>query len=250
MSAAQKKKAKKARQKARQRAEMAEAGAPAAAPEPELTPVLHLEQLDAELDELTRRLEEENLTPEEKEAIRKCAAEIDEEHTGITDAMWRELEPGAEAERKVQLDALGAEEHELLRRLAYGVLTPEAAKPTPEEEAAIRQRLAEINQERIAMIDTVATADEGDASLAEANRNRDRRMDACEYDEQHCGYLAVLPADPATNPRDLEAQIRGMEAPGVKLRWLDARVAELEHPQLPEPLQYIEITCAITQATV
>ena len=67
--------------------------------------------------------------------------------------------------------------------------------------------------------------------------------------EEHCGYIAVLPASPATPPQQLEALCRAMAAPAVSLRWLDARVAELEHPQLPEPLQYIEITCGVTLAT-
>jgi hypothetical protein len=67
--------------------------------------------------------------------------------------------------------------------------------------------------------------------------------------EQHCGYLAVLPASPSTPAHALEAAVRALEAPAVSLRWLDARTAQLEHPQLPTPLDYIEITCGITLAT-
>jgi hypothetical protein len=72
---------------------------------------------------------------------------------------------------------------------------------------------------------------------------------SAEHAEQHCGYLAVLPSSPTTSTTDLEATVRSMEARAVSLRWLDARVAELEHPQLTEPLKYIEITCGITLPT-
>ncbi len=67
--------------------------------------------------------------------------------------------------------------------------------------------------------------------------------------EEHCAYLAVLPASPTTRAAELELAVRSMEAPAVNLRWLDARAAALEHPQLTEPLQYVEITCGVTLAT-
>ena len=67
--------------------------------------------------------------------------------------------------------------------------------------------------------------------------------------EQHCAYLAVLPASPTTGAAELEVVVRSMEAPAVNLRWLDARAATLEHPQLTEPLQYVEITCGVTIGT-
>jgi hypothetical protein len=64
--------------------------------------------------------------------------------------------------------------------------------------------------------------------------------------EQHCGYFAVLPANLATAPAALEAACRALAAPTLGLRWLDVRPAELQHPALPEPLNYIEITCRVT----
>ena len=39
------------------------------------------------------------------------------------------------------------------------------------------------------------------------------------------------------------SEVRGMR------RWLDARTAQLHHPQLPTPLDYIEITCGVSVRT-
>ena len=68
--------------------------------------------------------------------------------------------------------------------------------------------------------------------------------------EDHCGYLAILPNDPATGAAALEAACRALTAPLVSLRWMDSRVAELEHPQLPTPLEYAEIAAWVRLETV
>ena len=100
-----------------------------------------LAALDDEEAELRRRLEAGDLTPEEEAAIRKRLAEIEAERQALLGKL-----KGAEAAAELggidgKLAALDDEEAELLRRLAAGNLTPE-------EEAAIRKRLEEIERER------------------------------------------------------------------------------------------------------
>ena len=103
-----------------------------------------LKLLDDEEAELLRRLQEGNLTPEEEAAIRKRLAEIAAERAKLETQIKLNDLAGKLADIDQRLAALDSEEAELLRRLAEGNLSPE-------EEAAIRQRLAEIEAERIAL---------------------------------------------------------------------------------------------------
>ena len=103
-----------------------------------------LKLLDDEEAELLRRLQEGNLTPEEEAAIRKRLAEIAAERAKLESQIKLNDLAGKLADIDQRLAALDSEEAELLRRLAEGNLSPE-------EEAAIRKRLAEIEAERIAL---------------------------------------------------------------------------------------------------
>ena len=117
-----------------------------------------LSALDDEEAELLRRLAAGDLTPEEEAAIRKRLAEIASEREGLllerhavlaarhaAQTAHKEQQLNAElAELKRRLSALDDEEAELLRRLAAGNLSPE-------EEAAIRARLAAIGLERASL---------------------------------------------------------------------------------------------------
>jgi ectoine hydroxylase-related dioxygenase (phytanoyl-CoA dioxygenase family) len=67
--------------------------------------------------------------------------------------------------------------------------------------------------------------------------------------EDHCGYLAVLPNDPSCGAAALEVTCRGHRYGSLGLRWLDARPAELVHPQLPNPLVYLEIAAWVQLPT-
>ena len=107
-----------------------------------------LAALDDEEAELRRRLAAGDLTPEEEAAIRKRLAEIEAERASLQ-AQLLEAEVRSKQAQLADIDrklaALDDEEAELLRRLAAGDLTPE-------EEAAIRKRLAEIAAEREALL--------------------------------------------------------------------------------------------------
>ena len=122
-----------------------------------------LAALDDEEAELRRRLAAGDLTPEEEEAIRKRLAEIDAERAALSkrkqaalaakqqllDEALKDRAAAVNAELNAirnKLSALDDEEAELMRRLASGELTPE-------EEEAVRKRLAEIAAEREALLE-------------------------------------------------------------------------------------------------
>ena len=125
-----------------------------------------LAALDDEEAELLRRLAAGDLSPEEEAAIRKRLAEIEAERAALQAKLRQSQAEGAIAGIDERLSALDDEEAELLRRLAAGNLTPE-------EEAAIRKRLAEIAAERqqlleqqmAAMKDKLSALDDEEAEL-------------------------------------------------------------------------------------
>ena len=122
-----------------------------------------LSALDDEEAKLLRRLASGELSPEEEAAVRARLKEIDAERRAIEQARYAALAAAGQTEmmgmdRKsaqlaaellavdAKLSALNDEEAELMRRLASGELTPE-------EEAAVKARLAEIASERAHLLE-------------------------------------------------------------------------------------------------
>lgn len=126
-----------------------------------------LAALEDEEAELLRRLAAGGLTPEEEAAIRKRLAEIAAEKAGLEAWLLDNHLQAEVAELNRKVTALDDEEAELLRRLAAGDLTPE-------EEAEIRKRLAEIALEREALL--AEKASKMAASLAAAGDVRDQKF--------------------------------------------------------------------------
>ena len=126
-----------------------------------------LTALEDEEAELLRRLAAGDLTPEEEAAIRARLAEIAAEKAGLQARLLDNQLQAEVAELNRKLAALDDEEAELLRRLAAGDLTPE-------EEAAIRARLAEIALEREALL--AEKAAKTAAQLAAAGDVRDQKF--------------------------------------------------------------------------
>ena len=209
-----------------------------------------LAALDGEEAELLRRLEAGDLTAEEEAEVRARLAEIEAERAALR-AEASQVQLSAQlADIQGKLAALVDEESELLRRLAAGDLTPE-------EEEAIRKRLAEIGAERGKLMEAQSVAmrellESGQLPEAEAAALReqlrgleqtqlDRKL--TELDNEEADLLRRLAAGDLSPEEEAEVRARlaaiaaeraGLHAQDVaridqQLAALDDEEAELLH---------------------
>eukprot|EP01044_Picomonas_judraskeda_P001534 COSAG03_NODE_93_length_13213_cov_77.901022_4_plen_844_part_00 len=189
-----------------------------------------LAALDDEEAELLRRLAAGDLTPEEEAAIRKRLAEIEAERKALRSKIESQNAKSAGyqlasevAELKRKLAALDDEEAELRRRLAAGDLTPE-------EEAAIRKRLAEIEAERASLQAQLLEAEvrSKQAQLADI----DRKLAA--LDDEEAELLRRLAAGDLTPEEEAAIRKRLAEIAAEREALLHLREATAEQLQAAE----------------
>ena len=196
-----------------------------------------LQALDNEEAELMRRLASGELSAEEEAAVRARLAEIDGERRLIEQARHAALAAAGQTEmlgmdRKsaqlaaelaavdAQLSALDDEEAELMRRLASGELTPE-------EEAAVKARLAAIASERGQLLDQRKSVLKAQADMKQKHAREKRMNEAARRKKAASSRkLSLLDDEEAELRRKLASVIMTPAERAAALARLDAIATE------------------------